>query len=163
MKVYLLRHAQAEPGFPDAERKLTEKGCRDVEKLGALLRGKDDFRPEHTWVSPLLRAEETASVFLQALGMAHASVLQKEEASLEPDRDPLPLVDLLSALEEDVLLVGHNPNLEILSSLLISGERYRSRIYLKTCSLVCLEWLPQPDHGQSGICALRWVLDPRLI
>lgn len=164
MKIYLLRHANAEPSYPDAERTLSEEGRLDVEKLGSFLCQKQSFQPEQVWISPLVRAQETASILHNSLS---ASLKQRwTERSydiLEPERDPAPLIDLLGEVAQDILLVGHNPNLETLFSLLVSGERHRARVYLKTCVLVCLEWLPWSNNQQSGTCVLRWALDPRLL
>lgn len=164
MKVYLLRHAKAEPGYPDAGRRLAGKGRLDAERLGSFLRGKEDFRPGEAWVSPLVRAGETAGIFLQALNPeGRGPLVERTEDLLEPERDPKPIIESLGGMGRNVLLVGHNPNLEILFSLLVSGQRSGARIHLKTCVLVCLEWLPWAAPGVSGTCSLRWILDPRLI
>lgn len=164
MKIYLLRHAKAEISFPDSVRALSDKGRVDAKKLGSFLRDKEGFQPEEVLISPLVRAQETANIFLQALQLeGNKEWIERSEDLLEPERDPRPIVESISAHNRDILLVGHNPNLETLFSLLVSGERRRARIHLKTCVLVCLEWLPWPSDGQAGPCVLHWVLDPRLL
>lgn len=164
MKIYLLRHAHALTSYPDAERILSDEGRRNVTNLGSFLCRKESFQPKQVWTSPLVRAQETANILHQSLQPAlNGPWTENCNDLLEPERDPFSLIELLSEVRQDVLLVGHNPNLEILFSLLVSGERHRARIYLKTCVLVCLEWLPWPDRQQSGSCVVRWVFDPRLL
>lgn len=77
--------------------------------------------------------------------------------------NPAPLVRDFQQLGQDVLVVGHNPNISILASLLLSGERARTRVYFKTAVMVCLQWDPIPNNGQFGPCELDWMLDPRMI
>ena len=81
---------------------------------------KESFQPEQVWTSPLVRAQETANILHQSLEPAlKGPWTESSNDLLEPERDPLPMVKLLSEVRQDVLLVGHNPNLEILFSLLL--------------------------------------------
>ena len=65
MKLWLLRHGEAEPrARTDAERNLTEGGRRDVRRSATFLRGK----PLQTiLVSPFHRAQQTADEVRKAL------------------------------------------------------------------------------------------------
>lgn len=83
--------------------------------------------------------------------------------TLVPEGNPVEVVSALEAMDTDVLLVGHNPNMEMLASLLMSGERYRARLVMKTCVLLQFNWAPFPNHGQTGPAELRWMLDPRTL
>ena len=159
MKLYLLRHANAEPGYPDATRLLTSRGRHQARELGRFFRDKPRFAPALLWCSPLVRAQETVTCFVEGWGATIAE--QSVEERLEPEMDPGPLLEKLQSIRQDVLIVGHNPNLQILASLLLSHERHRTRVRFKTCSLMCLEWHPLPNYGQFGPCELCWMLDPR--
>ncbi|WP_269525596.1 SixA phosphatase family protein [Coraliomargarita parva] len=161
MKVYLLRHAKAVPGFPDASRCLAERGRAQALAMGRFFKGKASFAPRVLWHSPLARAVETAELFLEAWGSAVSETGEME--ALEPEMDPQPVIDALERCTSDILIVGHNPNLEILASQLLCEERCRSRICLKTGSMICLEWAPVSNYGQFGPCILRWMMDPRLL
>ncbi|ADE54739.1 SixA phosphatase family protein [Coraliomargarita akajimensis] len=161
MKIYLLRHAKSNPGYPDATRDLSDLGRRHVRRLGAFLCQQPRFQPEVLWCSPLTRAEQTAELFEQAWGRSVAD--RRSVECLEPERDPTSLVERLAEHSSDVLIVGHNPNLEILASILCSGERARSRVRMKAASLLCLAWNPVPSYGQMGPCELEWLLDPRML
>ena len=161
MNIYLLRHAEAEPGFPDDSRILHPSGCEHARRLGDFLRAKQAFQPTALWCSPYSRAQQTAELLLGAWGGSIES--RKDEVRLEPEMNPAPLVRDFQQLGQDVLVVGHNPNISILASLLLSGERARTRVYFKTAVMVCLQWDPIPNNGQFGPCELDWMLDPRMI
>ena len=82
MELILWRHADAEDGAPDLERRLTAKGRKDAERVaGWLLRHLPaDFK---VVASPAARAQETA----QALGMRDEGVARVE---VTPITVPLP-------------------------------------------------------------------------
>jgi len=161
VKIYLLRHAKAELGFPDAERSLSGQGRDHARRLGRFFRGREYFQPALLWCSPLVRAQETAEIFLKAWGNKPSGC--REVEALEPEMNPASLVGELEAVGQDVLVVGHNPNLTVLASLLLNGEQARTRVHLKTSGLICLKWSPVPNFGQTGPCELCWMLDPRVL
>ena len=162
MRIFLLRHAKAEPGYPDASRRLAAKGRRHAEALGCFWSGASPLPDSvRLWTSPLTRARETADLLVEtaAIKMVEA----EQHTALEPESDPVGLVGSIREPMADLLVVGHNPNIATLASLLVSGERGRCRLRFKTCQLVCLEWLPLPNHGNQGPAELSWSLDPRLL
>lgn len=161
MKIYLLRHAEAAVGFPDSSRILSAYGREHARKLGGFLRQKSAFHPSVLWRSPYARTRETSEILLDAWGGTLGS--EREEAYLEPDMNPSEIVDALQALNKDVLVVGHNPNISILASLLLSGERGRTRTNFDTCNMACLELNPVQNYGEVGPCELSWMLDPRIL
>jgi phosphohistidine phosphatase len=67
MQVYLVRHAHAAPGSPDALRPLTAEGRRTARRLGERLR--DEAEVEAVLTSPLLRARQTAEAIAKAVGV----------------------------------------------------------------------------------------------
>ena len=68
MRLYLVRHAEAAAGEPDALRSLTPEGRRQARELGERLANATP-RPEAVLCSPLLRARETADILGRALGL----------------------------------------------------------------------------------------------
>ena len=159
MEIYLLRHAQALSSYPDAERKLSEKGQKHAQALGRFMGASYFKMPTQVWCSPFQRAQETLEL-LQA-GWATEKPKVKIQEALVPEADSAHLVKQLADLQNNVLLVGHNPNLETLASLLMAGERNRVRITLKTAVLIRLLWEPIPLYGATGPAALQWMFDPR--
>lgn len=110
MQAWLLRHARASwsMGAHDAERPLTEQGERDARRMGAWM-AREGLVPDHVVTSPAVRAVETARLALPG-----------REPTLDARVYEACLHDLLAVLAdappeaERVLLVGHNPSLEIL-------------------------------------------------
>jgi phosphohistidine phosphatase len=114
MDLILWRHADAEEGAPDLARRLTPKGRKQAARIAQWLR--EQMPPRFDVISsPAVRAKETAEALgvafetspLLAPGAPVASVLR---AAGWPDR------------EGTVILVGHQPDLGLTASFLISGE-----------------------------------------
>ena len=100
--IWLLRHAEAEDGSPDAERELTEKGERQARAAGAALAALG-VELDACVASPKVRAAETARLACEPLGV---------EVQLEPKLagGPFDPDALAAGLGESVLLVGHDPD-----------------------------------------------------
>lgn len=99
--IWLLRHAEAADGSPDAERELTEKGERQARNAGLALK-ELGVKPEVCFTSPKVRAADTARLACEPLGV---------EYRLEPKLAGGPFdPEALAAGLEDVLLVGHDPD-----------------------------------------------------
>lgn len=99
--IWLLRHAEAEEGSPDAERRLTAKGERQAVNAGRALR-ELAVEPQVCLASPKLRSAETARLACEPLGV---------EYTLEPKLAGGPIdAEALAAGLDEVLLVGHDPD-----------------------------------------------------
>lgn len=111
MKLYFLRHAEAEDGPVDEKRKLTQKGRRDSRKLGRYLRDLD-VQFDRSFTSPLVRAVETAECVLKACGSRRRGAL-KEVRELTNATSEAAFLRWLKKLPncESVLLVGHEPSI----------------------------------------------------
>lgn len=105
--VWFLRHGEAEPhGIKlDSDRELTEKGRRQARDAGlALARLKVDL--DHVFMSPKVRARDTALLACEALGI--------EPITHEPlarGFDIGELLDLVAGFgdEAQIMVVGHEP------------------------------------------------------
>ncbi len=104
MRLYLVRHAEAARGEPDALRPLTASGRQDARELGKRL-AAEGARPDAVLSSPLLRARETATALARALG-----------CSVEPDERLAPgataeqLLAAVAGRGDEVVVVGHQPD-----------------------------------------------------
>jgi phosphohistidine phosphatase len=160
MELYLMRHGIAEAPESDARkadarRRLTPEGSAKVRRIARMLkRMKIDF--DLILSSPLLRSRITAEIVAEELALG-----KKLEITplLVPDSPLEELVeDLGSRLagRESVLLVGHEPCLSALASILISGSG-RSAITLKKGGICKLDI----DRIRYGRCAtMEWLLAP---
>lgn len=100
--IWLMRHAQAEDGSPDAERRLTREGEEQARAAGAAL-ARLGVELDGCASSPKLRARDTARLVCAALGI---EPLEDERLAGGPF-DPGALA---SELGERALLVGHDPD-----------------------------------------------------
>jgi phosphohistidine phosphatase len=161
MNLYILRHGIAtDPdvaGFAtDADRPLTSEGRRKLRRIANAMEAlKLSF--DLILSSPYLRARQTAEIVAEGLG-GH----QKLELSdtLTPGGSPEKLIELLNCLQpapETVLLVGHEPYLSNLISLLVAGDASFA-VVLKKGGLCKLS----AESLQAGRCAtLEWLLTPK--
>ena len=106
----LLRHGEAAPSDigGDSERPLTARGVRALTELAARLR-REGWRPDHVFVSPFLRARQSASLVIRDL---QPRPILEVLTELEPEHDPDAVIEALDAREVrsgTILLVGHQP------------------------------------------------------
>lgn len=101
--IWLLRHAEAEDGSPDEERRLTAKGERDARAVGAALTVLE-VKLDAVLASPKVRAFETARLACEELGIA----LPQEEQALRGG--PFDPEEVAAGHGDCVLLVGHEPD-----------------------------------------------------
>jgi phosphohistidine phosphatase len=101
--IWLLRHGDAVPGTPDAERPLTPKGEEQARNAGLALR-RLEVPLDVCMTSPKVRALETARIACEAYGGGLEVVTEDvlEGGPFDPRR--------LAAGFENVLLVGHDPD-----------------------------------------------------
>jgi phosphohistidine phosphatase len=134
MKLWLLRHGEAEPtARTDAERNLTVHGRQQVREAAAQLLG----RPlQAVLVSPYVRAQQTADLVCDVLAF---SGMRQTVPWLTPESD---LRQTLRELDgyafDELLLVTHQPLVGALAGLLIHGHR-QQQLPMNTASLALLE------------------------
>ena len=148
MDLILWRHADAEPGMPDAARRLTPKGERQAEKVGAWL---DRHLPDDTTilVSPAVRAQQTA------LGLG------RKFRTVDAIAPGASATAVLAAAgwpggRGSVLVVGHQPALGEAAARLLAGEEAYWAV-----KKGAFWWLSQRDHDAAVV--LRAVLGPDLV
>ena len=161
MNLYILRHGIAvDPGSPgyakDADRPLTPEGER---KLGQITKAMEALELTFDLIlsSPYLRARQTAEIVAEAL---KARKRLDFSETLTPGGSTKKLVELLDRLEpppESVLLVGHEPYLSGLISLLVAGHEGFA-VVLKKGGL-CKLSTESLKHGRCA--ALEWLLTPK--
>jgi len=157
MNLYVLRHASAgtrrENPLVDVKRPLDKEGKQQCMLVGSYLNAlKVQF--DLIASSPLKRALQTASLVGTEVG--YDTKIQVTEA-LAPGATVATFQQYLAPLAkyENVLIVGHNPNLEqFLGSLIVSPGRASVRLRKGAIARVDLTRRP-------GI--LNWLVDPRIL
>lgn len=163
MDLFVLRHAIAvahgAPGFEkDSDRPLTPEG---VEKMNRIAKGMKalKIRPDVILTSPFPRALQTAEIAARELGLKKHLVLTEH---LAVGGDPEQLVSEIRSgysSANGVMIVGHEPYLSLLLSILLSGQANLDLVMKKggLAKLVVEELL----YGRCG--ALEWLLTPRVL
>lgn len=116
-----MRHAQAESfAASDLERPLTTAGQADADSLGRWL-ATHDIAPEEAWVSAALRTRETWAALA---GAANWNVEPVTDGHLygTDEQGVLEVVRITDETVGTVIVVGHNPTMEMLVHLLDDGE-----------------------------------------
>jgi phosphohistidine phosphatase len=124
----LLRHAEALPvatGGSDRDRPLSRRGEAESRDAGAWLRDRG-ARFDAALSSPARRAQMTIERALDALGATVPPRFITGIYEATPG-DLLALLEQHAGSAQQVLLVGHNPGLEQLLSLLLQGRSDRTR------------------------------------
>lgn len=108
MKIYLLRHAEAEDiSTSDHNRRLTARGIKRTTTAANVMVSLG-IKAAHIYSSPRVRARQTAEIVADAMGML---VELDEEVNFGFDMDSV--ASLISGLDvdEDVMFVGHEPSM----------------------------------------------------
>jgi len=161
MKLFILRHGDAgahgDARYPtDAARPLTPKGIKRTRQLANWLRRRD-ITFDVIFSSPLTRARQTAEIVARGLDIVDCLKLTKHLAPEGTFVDLLAQVEQVRRKSKAVLLVGHEPGLSALVSLLCTGGS-SLRMDLKKGGLCRLE-LEAARPDRCGV--LEWILAPR--
>lgn len=158
MELYLLRHgiAQERGTTPtDEERALTEEG---VSRMQEIVKGMQALGLEFDSIltSPLVRAKQTAELVRKGYDLK-APVT--ESNLLRPEAKHNDLLKELRRFDAGsrVLLVGHEPFLSELLSLLTAGDPY-SAINVRKGGLALVS---VPKMGREAIGCLEYLLTPK--
>jgi len=131
--LFLLRHAKAVTGgmvIMDQDRALSDKGIRDANRLANKL-AKKDISLDLIMLSPSVRTITTGQIIANRLRTPHSHLVINNALY---GAEPMALLKIISAVSKKIdtlMLVGHNPGLMNLASIL-AGEP----ILLTTCTLI---------------------------
>jgi phosphohistidine phosphatase len=159
MELYILRHGIAEEvsaSGADRDRRLTDEGREKIKEEGKALR-KLQISFDLILTSPFPRAAETAEIVAEELDLRK---VRRESSALASGAGAESILGELRKVAkqfQSVLVVGHEPELSQLISLLLSGSPELAINVKKgaLCKLSCvalepggarLEWLLAPKH-----------------
>jgi phosphohistidine phosphatase len=108
VRVYLVQHGRAKSKEEDPQRRLTDKGIGEVEKVADFLRPLE-LRIDAVWHSGKARAQQTAELLAEAVS-DRDRVVQRE--GLGPKDQVAPTKQALEKNGRDVMIVGHLPFLD---------------------------------------------------
>ena len=154
MKLYLIQHGEAKPETEDPERSLTPRGVKEVKSVSTAAK-RLGLRPSKVYHSGKLRAKQTAEIIAQSLNLPDLPVQVGQ--GLNPNDDVRPWAERISSEKEDVMLIGHLPFLEKLTSFLLCGREDARLVMFRNAAIVCL--IRKEDRGW----AVRWILTPEMV
>jgi phosphohistidine phosphatase len=129
-RLYLVRHADAEPGDPDELRQLSPEGRAQARELGERLR-EEGVEVDALLTSPLLRARQTAAEVGRAL-----DVEAEPDERLAPGATADGLRAALAGRGDRVVAIGHQPDCGRIAAALTGG--------------------PEPDFPAGGLAVLEF-------
>ena len=151
MKIYLMRHGEAEKNPGSIESMLTDKGVEQVSQMAEKLKEKEIYVDE-VYYSGLLRAEESASI-IQSTAFSQLEGIERS-GDLAPQAEPK---RWQSKLEDenyksmDLFFVSHIPFLDKFTEILINDI---SEVHYACGTIVCLE----KNEGKDW--KILWQWDP---
>lgn len=162
-RLVLIRHARAEQSGPtDAERALEERGHGDARAAGLWL-ASQGFTPAHALVSSARRAQETWADIASGGGWD----VSAETSHLLYSAEPETVLDLVREAPADVasvVVVGHNPTIAYLATMVDDGEGDQAASIeltsggFPTCSLAVFEYdgdWADIDLGSASLVAFH--------
>jgi phosphohistidine phosphatase len=153
MQIYIIRHAHALDGENDAVRPLSKKGRAQIRATARFLKRSGALATGEFWHSPLVRAVDTAQLLAKGLG---GRIRLKLVAGLLHDDNPAIMAKKLNGQRRPVAVVGHEPHLSALASVLIAGKARPPLVVLKKCAVLALE-----RAGRRW--AVRWQVSPGML
>ena len=159
MNLSFLRHAKAclrSPKYrPDSQRPLSREGEKTMLQVaGGIKKLEDPF--DLILTSPYLRALRTAEILAEAFDSKKLFVTDHLAAEADPRAVITEITDNFAGLQ-NIILVGHEPFLSGLISVLLSGQPGVALDFKKAalCKLAI-------EDLRFGKCAtLTWFLPPR--
>jgi phosphohistidine phosphatase SixA len=133
----LIRHCEAVPegpGLDDPHRYLTNEGRRQARAVGHAFRGQ---LPARVLTSPLTRTLQTAELIVRG---AESDALVESYAPLAHSAGVRAVEAYLRDLDEDIVLVGHEPGISGLAAVLTGTRTFPA--FTRGQALVV-------DHGRA--------------
>ena len=161
LDLYLVRHAFAAHADParwpdDAVRPLTEEG---IDRFRAAARGLRRLVPavDSVLSSGFARAWQTAELLHDDAGWPEP----EECPALEAGRPASAALDILQGSNaHSIALVGHEPYLSSLASLLCTGSEDGLQLELKKGAVASLAFAGPVEPAQAS---LRWSVSPKIL
>jgi phosphohistidine phosphatase len=152
MALYLVQHGKSLPREVDPEQGLSGEGFSDVERIAGVAKGYS-VRVLSIKHSGKKRARQTAEIFAAALEPQNGV---EKQTGLDPLDDVTALEGKLRS-DENVMLVGHLPFMEKLTSYLVTGSTEKRIFKFQNGGIVCLD-----RELDSPSWFIKWSLMPKI-
>jgi phosphohistidine phosphatase len=153
MYLYLVQHAEAISKDIDPSRGLSEKGIDDIKRVSQYITGMD-MGVHDIFHSGKKRALQTAQILA-----AHLKIEDRvtEADGLSPMDEPEVWFSKITALNINVMLVGHLPHMAKLASLVLCGNKDNKAVNFEMGCIVCLR-MDDEQHWSTD-----WIVKPGMV
>ena len=150
MALYLIQHGKSLPKDQDPDQGLSEDGTTETERIASIAQnyGVSVSQIRH---SVKTRARQTAEILARALKPQHHI---QEISGIKPMDDVAACAAKIDP-DENVMLVGHLPFMERITSYLITGSIDQPVIKFQNSGIVCLD-----KDSETQAWVIKWTLMP---
>ena len=152
MALYLVQHGKSLPKDQDPDQGLSAEGIAETERIAKLARDAG-FSVSQIKHSVKTRARQTAEIFAGALNPKQGI---REVSGIKPLDDVAEYAANIDPVE-DIMIVGHLPFMERITSFLITGSTDKPVFKFQNSGIVCLDKDPE---AQTWV--IRWALMPKI-
>ena len=150
MKLYLVRHGIYVPMDVSMTCPLSPEGRAEIYRLASFF-SKLRLKVPNIFHSSKLRAIQTAEILANAVSDGRCEFLE----GLEPN-DPIPpMLKIINARTEDLMLVGHLPYIAKLTDRILAVDEDITLVDYQPGTTVCLS-------NDSGQWSINWILNSTL-
>jgi phosphohistidine phosphatase len=153
MALYLVQHGKSLSKNVDIHEGLSEEGIAEVKRIAGVA-AQYGINVSKILHSGKTRARQTAQIFASSLNVRNEI---EETKGMKPLDDVVRFAEKINA-SDHIMLVGHLPFLEKLTSYLVVGSDEKSVFKFQNGGIVCLD--KEPD-SQSWI--IKWALMPNIV
>ena len=152
MALYLVQHGKSLPKDRDPDQGLSEEGIAETRRMADLAKdhGVGVSQIRHSLKT---RARQTAEIFAKALNPEKGI---EEVSGIKPLDDVVEYATRIDP-EKNIMLVGHLPFMERMTSYLITGSADKPVFKFQNSGVVCLD---KNAEGQSWV--ILWTLMPKI-
>ena len=152
MSLYLVQHGKSLPKDVDPGQGLSEEGISEVKRIAEVAKnyGVGVGRIQH---SGKTRARQTAAIFASAL---FPGMEMEERSGISPLDDVTAVASSLDT-NNNLMLVGHLPFMERITSYLITGSTEKRVFKFQNGGILCLDQEPE-----SSTWHIKWSLMPKI-
>ena len=152
MALYLIQHGKSLPKDKDPQKGLSQEGITETERIAEVAKGYA-IPVSKIIHSGRTRARQTAEIFAASLKPEGGMT---EESGLNPLDDVTVFAGTIDNTK-DIMLVGHLPFMERLTTYLITGTFEKPVFKFQNSGIVCLDKDPA-----SGSWVIKWALMPHI-
>ena len=152
MALYLIQHGKSLSKEQDPDQGLSAEGIAETERIAN--QAKDDgVTVSQIRHSVKTRARQTAEIFAGALNPKQGI---REVSGIKPLDDVAEYAANIDPVE-NIMLIGHLPFMERLTSFLITGSIDKPVFKFQNSGIVCLDKDPE-----AQVWVIRWALMPKI-